>query len=542
MAAPAVEARGWGWRHAGRRGFAVRDLDLRVEHGERVLLLGASGAGKSTLLWALAGLLRAPDAGDEEGLLLVDGAPAGGRDSASHSPFAHTGLVFQDPSSAIVMGRVGDEVAFGLENRAVPLTEIWPRVSEVLTTVGLRYDLLHPTDRLSGGEQQRLVIADVLALRPAIWLLDEPTANLDPPGAAMVRATLRHVVGESGATLVLVEHRVSELVDLVTRVVVLESGGGVMADGDPRQVFGNPSTCSALRRAGVWLPEAPPGRLAPRRPAGPPVIEAADVTVRYEGAAHPAVDGIDLIAHSGQVLAVTGPNGSGKTTLSLVLASLMRPTSGEVRWRATEGGAHVPPSKPYARWRPRELVRHVGTVFQDPEHQFVAPTVAGELAVGPRRAGQDARTVDARVGELLERLGLGALAAANPYTLSGGEQRRLSAASALAARPQLLVLDEPTFGQDSRTWSELAALLAEERDAGRAVLTVTHDEDLVRALADEEVVLEDGRRVDEDRRDASAPSAPAAPSEIGPGSTPASRPAQAPSRRPSPTATQMPAP
>ena len=480
-----VEARGWGWRHAGRRQWAVRGLDLRIEAGERVLLLGASGAGKSTLLTALAGLLRAPEAGDEEGELAVHGRP---------------GLVLQDPASAIVMGRVGDEVAFGLENLGVPADEIWRRVRDALHDVGLSHPLGHPTRALSGGEQQRLAIAGALALRPDVWLLDEPTANLDPDGAELVRATLRRVLADRAATLVLVEHRVGPVLDLVDRVVVLRSGGGVLADGAPGELFARHG--AELRRAGVWLPPGPGGaepasRVSAARPPGEPVLAAEGVGFTYPGADRPALVAVDVTARAGEILAVRGANGSGKSTLALLLASLLEPSSGSVRFLA--GG----PDRPYARWRPRELVRHVGTVFQDPEHQFVASSVAAELAVGPRRVGLDAATVRARVEELLERLALTGLDAANPFTLSGGEKRRLSVATALATDPRLLVLDEPTFGQDARTWRELVALLADQRDHGRALVAVTHDEDLVAALADRQLTLAHGRALGEPRAAAS---------------------------------------
>ena len=474
----AVEARDWGWRHAGRRGWAVRHLDLVLQAGERVLLLGPSGAGKSTLLAALAGLLRAPDSGDEEGTLRVDGGPAGGATGRA-------GVVFQDPSSSLVMGRVGDEVAFGLENLAVPVAQIWDRVAGSLAAVDFKYPLAHPTDRLSGGEQQRLAIADVVAVSPGLWLLDEPTANLDPDGSALVLATLRRVLDASAATLLLVEHRVAPVLDLVDRVVVLEPGGGVVADGCPTELFARQG--QALRAAGVWAPGPAPARLAPPRPAGPPVVVAEGVVVDYPGAEMPALDGVDVTAYGGQVLAVTGANGSGKSTLALVLASLLATSAGRVRFVA--GG----PARPYAKWRPRDLVRWVGTVFQEPEHQFVASTVAAELAVGPRRTGMAGDAAARRGGELLDRLGLAALAEANPFTLSGGEKRRLSVATALATDPALLVLDEPTFGQDACTWDELAALLAEQRDAGRAVVVVTHDADLVGALADRQIRLSAGR-------------------------------------------------
>lgn len=215
-----VELSGWGWRHAGRADYALRGVDLVIEPGERVLLLGASGAGKSTLLHALAGLTGPNGAitGEEEGRLLVDGKPA-------TSQRGRIGLVAQDPESQLVMARAGDDVAFGLEDLGVPREQIWARVDEALARVGFPYGRAHPTAALSGGEKQRLVIAGVLAMRPRLLLLDEPTANLDPPGARLIRDVLARLLADTGATLVLVEHRVADVVDLVDRVVVVEPGG-----------------------------------------------------------------------------------------------------------------------------------------------------------------------------------------------------------------------------------------------------------------------------------------------------------------------------
>ncbi len=203
------------------------------------------------------------------------------------------------------------------------------------------------------------------------------------------------------------------------------------------------------------------------------------------------VDHVDLDLRAGTATALTGGNGAGKSTLCLALAGLVRPSSGElVASQALRGG--VAAASPW-RWRPRELVTRIGSVFQDPRHQFVAATVAEELAVGPQRAGAGAQEVSARVDELMQRLRLARLAEANPFTLSGGEQRRLSVATALATRPRVLVLDEPTFGQDAVTWAELAALLVELVEAGTAVVVSTHDTALVEAVADPVLVVGQGR-------------------------------------------------
>jgi len=490
----AVRARGWGWRHATRTAWALAGVDLDVAPGERVLLLGPSGSGKSTLLAGLAGLLDGgPDGtGEQAGELLLDGVPAReARTRAVAAGTARTGLVLQDPLAQTVLARCGDDVAFGLENHAVPPDRIWPRVDAALRAVAFPYARDRPTARLSGGERQRLALAGALALRPGLLLLDEPTAMLDPEGAALLREQVAAVLAATGATCVLVEHRVAPWIALVDRVVVLAPGGGVIADGAPDDVLA--ARGAQLAAQGVWVPGCPalsPPRPAAGRSAGPSLLCARGVAVRRPGPPAPAVRDVDVDVHGGRITCVVGPNGSGKSSLALALGGLVTPAAGElVAGPALARGLGPQP----ARWRPRELVTRIGTVFQDPQHQFVARTCADELAVGPRRAGLADAQVRERVADLLDRLRLAPLARANPFTLSGGEQRRLSVATALATRPRLLVLDEPTFGQDARTWAELVRLLAGLRDEGTGIVAVTHDEALVDALADDVLRLRAGR-------------------------------------------------
>nr|WP_092885061.1 ABC transporter ATP-binding protein [Actinopolymorpha cephalotaxi] len=514
-----IRARSWSFRYAGRHTWAVRDLDLAVEPGERVLLAGPSGGGKSTLLTGLAGLLDAEQAADVEGTLLVGGSPP-------QQVRDRIGLAFQDPETQLVMARAGDDVAFGLENRAVPTERIWPRVDEALALTGFPYGRDHPTGRLSGGEKQRLVLAGVVALRPDLILLDEPTANLDPDGAALVRQAVDQVVAATGATLVVVDHRVGDWLPLVDRVVVLRSGGGVLADGSPDKVF--VADHGPLAAAGVWIPGEVP---SPRRSTSAPVVSAPGASAASTGAAaptstpapatstglliatslgytypaadRPALAGAGLRLSAGEVVAVSGANGSGKSTLAMLLAGLLTPSAGEVTVSPELSGLSSGPSgrsrkpaarsRPLHRWRAPQLVRAVGTVFQDPEHQFLTASVRAELALGPRLAGLTPEAAGRRVDELLHRLALDHLADANPFTLSGGEKRRLSVGTALATGPRVLVLDEPTFGQDRRTWGELVDLLAELRDDGHAICCVSHDRDLIAALADREVRVRSGQ-------------------------------------------------
>lgn len=453
----------------------MRGLDLLIEPGERVLILGESGAGKSTLLHALAGVVG-DDEGESEGLLLIDG----------EHPVAHrgrTGLVIQDPDSQVILERVGDDVAFGCENLGVARDEIWRRVRHSLDQVGLDVALDRNTSALSGGQKQRLALAGVLAMQPGLIVLDEPTANLDPEGVTEVRDAVIRVAESTGATIVVVEHRVAVWSEVVDRVVVLAAGGGTIADGSPSDVLSRQGAQLAAR--GVWVPQFPPPRPQRRqRQAQKTLLSTEGLTVGR--GKHAVAQPNDLAILSSRAVAITGPNGSGKSTLALTLGGLLSPHGGAVvASSALAAGVGEHP----IRWKSRELLTRIGTVFQDPEHQLLTSTVRAELEVGPRALALPAAEIDARVDELLTRLRLDRLANANPFTLSGGEKRRLSVATVLATRPQVLILDEPTFGQDSRTWSELLALLAELVDAGSSVIAVSHDREFVDALADSTVVL-----------------------------------------------------
>ncbi|WP_105565798.1 ABC transporter ATP-binding protein [Microbacterium halophytorum] len=494
--AAGVSARGWGWRHAGRDDWAARGLDLEISPGERVLLLGASGSGKSTLMAGMAGVLGGDEDGEAEGELLVGGEPAA-------LARGRAGLVLQDPDAQVVLSRVGDDVAFGCENLGVERDEIWRRVPEALTAVGLGATagghglaLDRSTSELSGGQKQRLALAGAIAMRPGLLLLDEPTAQLDPAGVVEVRDAVLSAVAATGATLVVVEHRLDAWADHIDRVIVL-GAAGLIADGTPDAVFRG--FAAELADAGVWVPTGyaagsePAARSEDRAtPDAPDLLTATDLAVARGDRV--VAGGLDVPVRPGRALAITGPNGAGKSTLALALAGLVPPASGA--YAASEGIVGAMPTRTRwwrrqrstaspAEWTSRELLTRIGAVFQSPEHQLIAATVRAELEVGPRALKLTAAETAARVDPLLDRLRLRHLEHANPFTLSGGEKRRLTVAAALATRPRVLVLDEPTFGQDARTWRELVDMLAALRDDGTALVLVTHDEPLVAALADD---------------------------------------------------------
>ena len=468
-----VCARGWGWRHAGRKNAALSGVDLDIAPGERVLVLGPSGSGKSTLMGGLAGLLGGAEEGEATGTLTVDGvAPADAR--------GRVGLLMQDPEAQVVLARVGDDVAFGMENLGVAREEIWPRVENSLEAVGLSVPLDHSTTELSGGQKQRLALASILAMGPGLLLLDEPTANLDPSGVAEVRAAVEAVVERTGATVVVVEHRVDVWASLVDRVIVV-ADGAIAADGPLREVLAQQG--DALRERGIWLPGddvaaevGPAPEVTPASSEATPITRVADLTIGYNQDA-PVRSGIDLTIARGVSTCIVGANGAGKSTFALTLAGLLPPLEGTVEVETSDGTAGDP-----HEWSSKQLLGRMSMVFQEPEYQFLAATVAEELAIGPRAAGMSEAEIAPLVDEHLEALGLTKLARANPMTLSGGEKRRLSVATALISAPELLILDEPTFGQDRGTWLGLVRLLRAALERGVTLVSITHDPAFVAAM------------------------------------------------------------
>ena len=517
-----IELNNFSWHHPGRPEPVISGLNLTINPGEKVLLLGTSGAGKSTLLHAIAGVLHDDDGESAGGTITINGqAPAEARGTA--------GMMQQDPESSIVMATVGNDVAFGPENLRVPREEIWGRVTEALTAVGLNHLALdHPSSALSGGQKQRLGLAGILSMHPGAMILDEPTANLDPSGVQEVRDSILTATEATGAPLLVVEHRVSIWAPHMDRIIVLGEGGTITHDGAPDTVL--TEARQELIDAGVWVPNYVPR--APQNAIGETAggdTATGEVLLRAENLsitrAQPTpkqrrarrrtikrlgdtpapvpVDlpvlraGINLTLHAGEHLSVLGPNGAGKSTLALTLAGLLTAPDGALAATDTLRDHDGDPAHwDIPTWTPAQMLSRIGYVFQEPEYQFIRGTVREELELGPRRLAAlnrvplDEDELAARTDDLAARLRLSHLLDANPFTLSGGEKRRLSVASALATAPRILILDEPTFGQDARTWAELVDLIRELLADGTAVISITHDEDYTAALGGKSITLE----------------------------------------------------
>jgi energy-coupling factor transport system ATP-binding protein len=443
----------------GAPALTFRDLSFAVKRGERVLLLGPSGCGKSTLLQVLTGLIpHAVDVPMSADSIVVP---------------ERWGYVFQDPDTQFCMPYVDEELAFVLENLLVPRERMGARIDSLLERVGLKLDNVHtPIAALSQGMKQRLAIAGALALEPDVLFVDEPTALLDPEGTEQVWETIR-AAGE-GRTVVVVEHKIEHIIDYIDRVVLFNKAGEITADGPVKEVFaeyGHRLVEDGIWYPGVWEDYVKSGRYSRPLPvqAGDEALIRLDEFEVFRGKARKLAIGNARIS-AGEWIAVIGPNGAGKSTLLLGLMRLLK----------TIGG-YVLNGKPAEQYR--ELSGEIAFVFQNPEFQFVTNSVYDEVAFSLRRERRPDSEVKAKVSELLAEFDLADRAENHPFQLSLGQKRRLSVASAIVKEQRILLLDEPTFGQDAKNTFALLERLEAWRRQGTAIVMVTHDPDIVRRFA-----------------------------------------------------------
>lgn len=555
----AAEAEKLRLKFPGTPDLLFRDLSLRIRRGEKVLLLGPSGCGKSTLLQVLGGIIpRITEVPLKAERLSVP-------DSA--------GIVFQDPDTQFCMPYVDEELAFVLENLEVPAPRMRPLIEQALREVGL--DLPDPhvaIGSLSQGMKQRLALASVLLLAPDTLLLDEPSALLDPEGRRTIWDAVRRVAG--GRTVIIVEHRLEEVLDWVDRVVLFRGDGTILADGPAALIFGRYR--AEMREYGIWHPEAwheaygagaapaprlagergerravggaaasgeaalrvavpervdqaavaasadsagdaqapgvPAGAAGPRAGAAPgeaadaarPLLQLRDFRVLRGGKTVCAAESADV--RPGDLIALTGPNGAGKSSLLLGLMGLL----------PHEGSCEYAGERPPGRRALREkAARHAAFVFQNPEFQFVTNRVLDEVSFTLRSEAAESGTARGswrarwfgrsrpdgeaeagilrRASDCLDVFGLGDYAERHPYLLSLGQKRRLSVASAIVSDKPLLLLDEPTFGQDARNAFAILDLCERLRASGHAVLMITHEMEIAERLATQIWRIEDGR-------------------------------------------------
>lgn len=498
------------FRYKTGRRPALQNLSLRIDKGEFVTLMGHTGAGKSTLCRCANGLVPQFFAGDFTGSVWAFGVPV------SHTPVrmnaGRVGLVFQDFDAQLISSDVSLEVAFAMENLGVPPAEMQTRVTETLAQVGLQGLERRDPETLSGGQKQRLAIASVMAARPSLLVLDEPTTDLDPQGKAEVFAAAKDIAGE-GLTVLVAEHEPDHA--LVADRVVALAEGEIAFDGPPRALLTDPARCVKL---GIRPPELPACFAAIGVQQPPVTVDEAILVARELGLSldpeafaqlsrseidriakygeilvtvqdleyeytpgRKAVSGVSFTIRAGEFVAILGQNGSGKTTLAKHFNGLLRPTTGTV---SVMGG---PPKAAHSARRASGPLA-VAYVFQDPDHQIFCPTVKEEVAFGPKMLGLGLE----RVEEALEATGLTALADEDPFTLTRGERQAVAVASALACDPEVLVLDEPTTGLDGPQQERMMNLLRDLNSRGCTIIIITHSMWAAAAYAHRVLVMEGG--------------------------------------------------
>lgn len=483
--------------YPGAQRPVLENLNLEVEEGSFVLVVGPSGSGKSTFLRCLNGLVPHFAGGTIRGQVRVAGLDPIALGPRQMSP--HVGFVFQDPEAQCVVEQVEDELAFAMENFGLAPLLMRKRVEEMLDQLSIAHLRRRRMSTLSGGERQRVAIAAVMTLQPQVLVLDEPTSQLDPQAAEEVLTMVHRLNQDLGLTVVLAEHRLERVLQYADRVLYLPPDGQPAIYGPPRQVMAQvdlapplialgkalgwdplPLTIKEARRfVGTTSPAPPIPSLQSLVSNADPVVELHDLWFSYNGRA--ALKGVNLTVRRGELVAIMGRNGSGKTTLLKHLVGLLRPQEG----RVTLFGHDI-------RHEDTEsIVRRVGYVPQNPNALLFADTVREEVAF-TRRSHRLAPHGEA---DLLETLGLTRLADAYPRDLSTGERQRVALTAILAAEPEVILLDEPTRGLDYWQKQALAGYLGTQQTLGRTILLVTHDVELVAACADRVIILGDGQVV-----------------------------------------------
>ena len=463
----------------------LKEVTLSINQGEKVLILGPSGSGKSTIISVLAGIIP------EHIEAYVSGEVIRRK---------RAGVLFQNPDTQFCMQHVDEEIAFSLENRKVPREQMDTIISEVLETVGLTITPHTPIANLSGGMKQRLALACLLALEPEVLFLDEPTAQLDPAGRREVFKVLKDTAARARQTMVVVEHVLDGCMEWMDRVILLNKKGQIIADGNPEIIINQYKT--EMQEAGIWIPQVFPHKweeilhnenhprrieliknYESRKKAMDPeknkdtILEVSELKAAYFK--ETILENINFTVNKGEWIAVIGNNGAGKSTFLKMLAHLKKSKKGDIRFQG----------KDIKKWKDRDLYRHLGFVFQNPELQFINQTVFEEIAFSGIQYQWDKADIDKRATELLEEFGLEPYRNQHPFTLSFGQKRRLSVATMLLLEQDILLLDEPTFGQDAKSSHDLLQVLEKRKEEGTSIIMVTHDMDIVDQYADKVVVL-----------------------------------------------------
>lgn len=507
-----IEFQNVSFTYKGADKPALTDINLKINKGEIVLITGPSSAGKTTLCRAMNGLIPELFKGEMHGKVIV-------ADQYSTTDYDITqlskivGLMFQDPDSQLLCPTVLEELAFGPENYGVPVEEIQKRIDSLLEACRLQNVLEKNPHALSGGQQQAVALASVLTMQTPVLVLDEPTSNIDPIGSETFLRLIKDIAKSLNLTVIIVEHKIEELASFVDRLIVMDEGK-IILDGDPQEVLkkvelmddiglnvpdvtllaakmksqGFPINTLPLNieeAVEILEPFANTVREQEKRPPvneqNIPIIEAKNVEHRYPNGTL-ALKGINLKIYEGEMVAILGQNGSGKTTFSKHLNGILKSTGGSLKVYGKEASTY----------KFHELSRLVGYVFQDPDAQIFKSKVREEIAYGPKNMGYKDEEVAQMVDDVAEKLEIRHLLDSNPFFISKGDKQRIAVASVMAMRPKVLILDEPTTGQDFKRSKEIMDLTMKLNEEGITILVITHSMNLAVEYAKRVVVFRQG--------------------------------------------------
>ncbi len=511
---------GFGFKYNAQTEPTLYDIDLKLHRGERILIAGPSGCGKSTLVHCINGLIPFSYRGQMTGSLKLKG-----RETKEMSLFeiSHTvGTVLQDSDAQFVGMTVAEDIAFALENDCVADPVLHERVSEVADMVGIGGHLKHAPGELSGGQKQRVSVAGVLVDDVDILIFDEPLANLDPATGKQAMELIDSMQQQTGATVIIVEHRLEDVLHRPVDRIVLMNKGRIVSDTTPDELLSSglldecgirePLYITALKYAGVSIsPDKHPSSLsdmiidkadadrlnewyrsgAEIRPdkTDEELLRVSDIVFTYPGTDRRALDGISVSINKGEMSAIVGTNGAGKSTFSKVICG----------FETQDEGSVILSGENLSGYSIKERAEHIGYVMQNPNQMISKVLIYDEVALGLRTRDVPEDEIEKKVEKALKICGLWKMRKWPVSALSFGQKKRVTIASILVLDPEVIILDEPTAGQDYRHYTEIMEFLTELNHDGITVLMITHDMHLMLEYADRAIVFSGGRIVADDR-------------------------------------------
>lgn len=442
------------------------NISFDIEENTINLITGNSGCGKSSLLMCLARVIPEIVEGNMCGEIIYNENNIENKTSKDIS--GQIAYMFQDPESQLCTFTVEDEIAFGLENININENEIEDNIDKYLDLVGIKYLKKKELNKLSGGEKQKVALASILAINPKLILMDEPTANLDPVSRMDIADLVKTLKVEMGKTIILIEHNIDDFEDIIDSVIEIENKSARYIDKD--EFF-------KKYKIKHSIPKINEKKLC----SSEVVLDVKNINFSYDNKQN-ILNDINFSLHKGEIAAIVGHNGAGKSTLTKLLVGFLKNFNGEILLK----------DKNIAYLNPMQIGDQMGLVFQNPEHQFIKLTVEKEIALSLEIRCKDKELITSKTNEYLEKFDLIENRKSNPFELSQGQKRRLSTASMMINGQSLLILDEPTYGQDKDNLKKLVELLYEINIQGTSILMITHDLNLVSSCCDNIIYMDSG--------------------------------------------------